>query len=132
MTSQEAMKAQLTTANQAIGSSKKEPLFPYPVYTSLPPSFAPPSLTPFLSTYFLLLKSPLSALKESKCPKPLSKIPMCVLIFKCLCGYVTERERRTGERGSSQYVGKCQKPSKSQLLHKTLKSCRKPERREKN
>lgn len=56
---------------------------------------------------------------------------MCVLIFKCLCGYVTERERRTGERGSSQYVGKCQKPSKSQLLHKTLKSCRKPERREK-
>lgn len=53
---------------------------------------------------------------------------MCVLIFKCLCGYVTERERRPGERGSSQYVGKCQKPSKSRLLHKTPKSCRKPEK----
>lgn len=79
--------------------------------------FPSSSFFPFL-LYFVLLKSILSALKESKCSNPLSKSP-----FVSLSSFVSARVdiwwRQEAERKRVIYVRKCQKLSKYLLIHMT-------------
>ena len=97
-----------------LGSTKtalsKGQLFYYPIQIyspSLPTSLFPSSLSISFVLHFLPLKSLLSAEKESKCPKPLSKSPcvclspflsafvcvcMCLCVRVCVCTCVSQRE----------------------------------------